>query len=125
MERYKKTKPEVNAVNIEYVIAIKFWRFYKEKGKNYVEFYTEDRDPNTRTLSAWFKMNRQICKIVKHGAPKRKNQTDLVYWEQIRPYIADIYKRRRTNRLEMMSDFALELTQKDIDDEKANKTNKK
>ena len=95
----KENEEIVNSVNIEYIFVVKFWRFYKDKWKQYIEFYTEDRDVSTKKLAKAYKRKWQLCKLYKHGVKKRKNQNDEEYFDYLKPFLASIYRRWRENYL--------------------------
>jgi hypothetical protein len=110
MEWGKNDSEEIvqQSVNIEYVVVIKFSKFYKEKGRQFIQFFTEERNPNTREIENGYKMDWQLCKLYKHWAKKRNNQTDEEYFNYLKPFLSDIYKRWRENYLNMAMDFALD-----------------
>jgi hypothetical protein len=69
-------------------------------------------------------MQRQLCKLYNHNAPKRENQTDQEYFNILKPFISDIYKRWRENYLNMALDFALDEVQNNIQTKKIVRENK-
>lgn len=116
MEEHKKDNEEIvhQSINIEYVVAVKFSKFYKDKWRQFIQFFTEERNPNTKELENGYKMDWQLCKLYKHGAKKRGNMTDEEYFNYLKPFISDIYKRWRENYLQMALDFALDEVENNI-----------